>query len=249
MRSKRGKRFHLKHFDLNTELDIPGLEDFSPDVIMAPSYVLARIALSGYKGKPSLVIASADVLDPWDEKAIRSRFNRLHHIYQATEGFLGTSCVQGTLHLNEDLVLVERRMLDEKHFVPILTDFHRRSQAVIRLELSDVLRLGACSCGSPFTAIERIDGRLDEIFKCPAKLFRGELAQALSHLPLAGIDFRFIQKSPSEFVLKSSKYAGEIVMALRDRLIAAGIAQPVIVIETEFSLPLYEKRRRFVSEL
>jgi putative adenylate-forming enzyme len=118
-----GKRFQLKHFDLNTNVDVQALEEFAPDVIMAPSYVLTRIARSSYRGSPELVISSADVLDPWDEKVIRSRFARLHHIYQATEGFLGASCALGTLHLNEDLVFIERRMLDEKHFVPVLTDF------------------------------------------------------------------------------------------------------------------------------
>lgn len=244
-----GRRFQLKHFDLETELDLTELEAFKPDVIMAPSYILARIALSSYSGQPSLVITSADVLDPWDEKAIRDRFQRLHHIYQATEGFLGASCAQGTLHLNEDLLLFERRMLDEKHFVPILTDFHRRSQAVVRLELSDVLRLGKCSCGSPLTALERVDGRLDEIFSTPRFLYRGDLAAALTRLPLAGVDFRFIQKSPHEFVLKTSRFADEIASALRARLIEAGINAPVITVEPEFALKLYEKRRRFVSEV
>lgn len=244
-----GRRFQLKHFDLETDLDLEGLETFAPDVIMAPSYVLARIALSSYSGRPSLVIASADVLDPWDETAIRARFPRLHHIYQATEGFLGASCSQGTLHLNEDLLLFERRMLDDKHFVPILTDFHRRSQAVVRLELSDVLRLGYCSCGSPLTALERVDGRLDEIFSAPRMLYRGDLAAALAHLPLAGLDFRFIQKSPHDFILKASHFADEIATALRTRLIEAGIEAPSITIEPEFTLKLYEKRRRFISEV
>lgn len=244
-----GKRFQLKHFDLDTELDIEGLQAFKPDVIMAPSYILARLALSSFSGTPSLVIASADVLDPWDEKEIRGRFPRLHHIYQATEGFLGTSCELGTLHLNEDLVLVERRMLDEKHFVPILTDFHRRSQAVVRLELSDVLRLGRCECGSPLTALERVDGRLDEIFSTPRQLFRGDLAAALEHLPLAGIDFRFIQISPDRFILKTSQYADEIVIAMQRRLMEAGVGVPHISIEPNFTLPLYEKRRRFINEV
>jgi hypothetical protein len=99
------------------------------------------------------------------------------------------------------------------------------------------------------TALERVDGRLDEIFYAPTRIYRGELAEALAHLPLAGVDFRFIQKTPSEYVLKASRFSEEIAGALRARLIAAGVAQPVIAIEREFSLPLFEKRRRFVSEV
>nr|MBT2175989.1 CoF synthetase [Streptococcus mitis] len=87
----------------------------------------------------------------------------VHQVYQCTEGFLATTCKQGTLHINEDLVHIEKEYLDQEKgiFVPIITDFMRKTQPIIRYRLNDILieKKTPCSCGSPFLALERIDGR------------------------------------------------------------------------------------------
>ena len=82
-------------------------------------------------------------------------------IYQATEGFLGISCEHGTLHLNEDLVHVEREVIDQSsgRFTPVITDLYRTTQAIIRYRLNDVLLPGVpeCPCGSAFATVARVD--------------------------------------------------------------------------------------------
>ena len=71
------------------------------------------------------------------------------------------------MHLNEDLVKVEREFIDDSQtkFQPILTDLYRTSQPIVRYRLNDVLTLQQepCSCGSAFTAISSIDGRQDDV--------------------------------------------------------------------------------------
>jgi putative adenylate-forming enzyme len=88
-------------------------------------------------------------------------------IYQATEGFLGVSCRYGAIHLNKDSIIVEKQWLDRstRRFVPVITDFVRTTQPLIRYRLYDVLieREDQCRCGSIFTAIEKIEGREDDI--------------------------------------------------------------------------------------
>ncbi len=65
------------------------------------------------------------------------------------------------MHLNEDIVHIQKEYLDEqsRRFVPIITDFSRTSQPIIRYRLNDILTEAdkPCLCGSPYTAIERIE--------------------------------------------------------------------------------------------
>jgi putative adenylate-forming enzyme len=76
------------------------------------------------------------------------------------------------LHLNEEYVLFERDWLDaaQTRFVPRITDLYRTSQPVIRYRLNDVLvpRSAPCSCGSPLLALDRIEGREDDVLWLPA---------------------------------------------------------------------------------
>lgn len=108
-------------------------------------------------------------MDPLDKKNIEAVFQQpVHQIYQATEGFLGTTCKHGTLHLNEDLLVIQKKYIDETsgRFQPIITDFNRTTQPILRYLLNDMLieKKQPCPCGSLFTAIECVEGRSDDIF-------------------------------------------------------------------------------------
>ncbi|MFW2308254.1 adenylate synthase, partial [Aliarcobacter butzleri] len=76
---------------------------------------------------------------------------------------------EGNLHLNEDIVYIEKDWIDEKsgRFSPIITDFNRKSQPIIRYKLDDILILEkqSCPCGCVFTRIKKIEGRCDDILK------------------------------------------------------------------------------------
>ncbi len=114
------------------------------------------------------MISVAEVLDPLDRRRIEAAFAvRVEQIYQATEGFLGRTCDHGVIHLNEEYLIVEREWLDEARtrFVPVITDLYRSSQPIIRYRLNDVLvpRPDGCSCGRPTLALDRIEGREDDV--------------------------------------------------------------------------------------
>jgi len=158
-------------FDLEKPLEahIDELNAFCPTLLIAPAQVLRLLALH-----PKLVIAPkriisvAEVLEEDDKAIIEKRFSQIvHQVYQCTEGFLAHTCEHGTLHLNEDLIWFEKAWLDEEHrrFSPIITDFNRKTQPLIRYKLDDVLVLKKepCPCGSAFTALEKVEGRCDDI--------------------------------------------------------------------------------------
>ena len=96
----------------------------------------------------------------------------LQEVYQCTEGFLAASCPHGRLHLNEEHVHIEPQWLDagQQRFMPVITDFSRRTQAFVRYRLDDVLRMDAeqdCPCGRHTRTIAAIEGRQDDVLWLP----------------------------------------------------------------------------------
>ena len=154
---------------LKEHIDI--LNTTQPSILIAPAQVLRLLAQSDKLNiKPKKIISVAEVLEEDDRKIIEIRFSQnVHQVYQCTEGFLAHTCKEGNLHLNEDIVLIEKEWIDKKtlRFLPIVTDLNRTTQPVIRYRLDDVLILDeeVCSCGSAFTRIKSIEGRYDDILK------------------------------------------------------------------------------------
>ncbi|MDB6132654.1 MAG: hypothetical protein JWM59_897 [Verrucomicrobiales bacterium] len=172
-RSIQSRRLSFRYFDLLRPWEelLEQLEAFAPTLLVAPPSALRRLAEARAAGRisvrPDKICAAAEVLEPQDAAFIAAAFGHraVHGIYQATEGFLGATCAYGTMHLNEDVAVIQREELGEGRFVPIITDFRRRTQPVIRHRLNDVLRerRTPCPCGSLFTALEAVEGRCDDL--------------------------------------------------------------------------------------
>lgn len=170
---QKGK-LQFRYFDLLLPIaeHIQQMEIYRPSIWIAPASMLRVLAEQQKLGQltvqPHKIISVAEVLDPLDRQYIEGAFaQKVHQVYQCTEGFLGATCDYGNLHLNEDIVHIEKEMLDQqsRRFVPIVTDFSRISQPIIRYRLNDILTEAAepCPCGSPMLTIERIEGRCDDI--------------------------------------------------------------------------------------
>ncbi|GAB2920031.1 hypothetical protein GCM10027093_68400 [Paraburkholderia jirisanensis] len=175
----KSRRIDFRFFDLQlgAHSHIAALTQLKPDVLVAPASVLAWLAAESLAGRapiaPRRVISVAEVLEPDDERLIRDAFRTtVHQLYQCTEGFLAYTCAHGVLHLNEEFVHVEPEWLDDHHtrFVPIVTDFTRRTQMVVRYRLNDILRIRTepCECGRVTRMLAAIDGRLDDVLWLPS---------------------------------------------------------------------------------
>lgn len=168
--SVNSRRLSFKFFDLALEVDqhIAALNTFQPDIIFAPGTMIKMLAERAelLNFRPKRVIACAEVLYPDAALACESKLGvEPEQIYQCTEGFLACS-QRGALQFNEDLVHIEPLWLDEArtHFKPIITDFRRTSQPIIRYELDDVVCLKEGS-ERVFKEISRIEGRCDDVLK------------------------------------------------------------------------------------
>lgn len=171
----RSRWLDFQYFDLLDSLEIhrARLEALRPTILVAPPSMLRILGHEREAGRlaiePARVISVAEVLDPLDRRHIARAFGRrIDQVYQCTEGFLGVSCEYETVHLNEDLVAVEREWLDEsrRRFVPIITDFRRFAQPIVRYRLNDILteRAEPCPCGRVLLGLEQIEGRADDLF-------------------------------------------------------------------------------------
>jgi len=145
---------------------LASLNNFKPTLLVAPPAILMQLANSSLAFLPHQVVSIADVLDPADRLFLNSKFGLVcDEIYQATEGFLAATCCAGNLHWNEDAVQVEKEWIDSSHYYPIITDFRRTTQPIIRYRLEDIIEheSSPCPCGSVFGRIRRVIGRADEI--------------------------------------------------------------------------------------
>jgi putative adenylate-forming enzyme len=162
----------FEFFDIYADMaaNVERLAAYGPTILVGPPSVLrviARLARdAGLDIAPERLISVAEVLDDQDRERLTSEFavDVVHQLYQCTEGFLAHTCERGVLHLNESLVMIEREYLDERRFVPIITDLVRRAQPIVRYRLNDILvdRATPCPCGSARRALERIEGREDD---------------------------------------------------------------------------------------
>ncbi len=173
------RRIDFRFFDLQSgaHAHTSALAKFDPDVLVAPASVLAWLAGESIDGRlplaPRKIVSVAEVLEPDDERRIGAAFRRpVHQLYQCMEGFLAYTCEHGSLHLNEEFVHIEPEWLDEARtrFVPIVTDFTRRTQMIVRYRLGDILRVRSepCRCGRVTRALAAIDGRLDDVLWLPS---------------------------------------------------------------------------------
>lgn len=168
-------KIEFEFFDIYKPMNdnIKKLNELKPDIIVGQPSVLKEICDSVEKNaiqiKPEKIISIAEVLESSDEQIIKKTFkvNHIDQVYQCTEGCLATTCRFGKIHLNEDIVHIEKEYLDDERFIPIITDFSRTSQPIIRYRLNDILveDKKMCECGSFFTVIKKIEGREDDVFK------------------------------------------------------------------------------------
>lgn len=156
---------------------VAGLNAFQPVALAAYPSVLLQLADEQLAGRLAITLkhigTSAERLPAATRERVRAAFGvRVFDTYGATEyAPIASECRAGNLHLFEDRAIVE--VVDERgRAVPpgepgarlLLTVLDRRTQPLIRYEISDGVRErpGRCGCGRPFRMLERIEGRVEE---------------------------------------------------------------------------------------
>ena len=179
-RSISSRRFQFKFFDLLQPMEdhIQRVTQLRPTILAAPPGVLSQLAAlpnaHETMAAPRVLLSVADVLDDSEAAKIIEGFRQpVGQLYQATEGFLAATCPHGTLHWNEDAIAIQKHWLDDAktRYSPIITDFRRTSQPIVRFRLNDVIlphpSAEPCPCGSAYETIGKIEGRQDDVLFLP----------------------------------------------------------------------------------
>jgi len=269
--------FHFGDLLAPMESHVAMLNGLQPDILIAPASVLHALADAQDGGvlhiSPHQVISVAEVLEPDDAQRIAQTWRcRPDQIYQCTEGFLASTCGQGQLHLNEELVHFEMDWLDAAHtrFMPIITDFTRQTQAFVRYRLDDILHVDSrpCPCGRVSLCVSAIEGRQDDVLWLPAwgsgadqavfpDLVRRAMALAQTQTGLAGpcfSDYRLVQTTGSWVIRLHCVAAPDQASAAIEREIqtlcqAAGLVAPALVFAPWINDTPGAKRRRIRCQI
>jgi phenylacetate-CoA ligase len=114
----------------------------------------------------------------------------------------------------------------------LLTIFNRRTQPLIRYEMSDMVRPvdGACECGRPFRLIDSIEGRIEDVLHFPARSGRtasihpSVFHQLLETVPASGWQVRQEHDGLSVLLtgLRDRGLCGSLSRSMRETLEAHG---------------------------
>lgn len=268
--STKSKGIEFRFFDLLDSLEnhLERWNEYQPDLVVAPPSMLrllaARLEEGAIKHVPEKIVSAAEALDHLDEAIIAEAFGQIvHQIYQCTEGFLAITCAHGTLHVNEDIVAIQKEYLDRDsgRFIPIITDFRRMSQPMIRYRLDDILveKKEPCPCGSHWLALSQIEGRCDDLCFLPrADSSGGHVVVFPDFLrrAIAGADSRILDYSVRQLDEKTFAIAlvggddaeARVRQAVNERLQSLGGQLPRLIFEDMASRKADVKKRRVVRE-
>ncbi|MCB1204322.1 MAG: adenylate synthase [Verrucomicrobiae bacterium] len=251
------RRVEFEFYDLTRPFAdlMSDLEVKPPDVLIAPATVLAGIAGARPAIRPRQVISVAEVLDDRDREMVENVFEvRVDEVYQATEGFLGCSCREGRLHLNEESLRVEPQWVDREsgRFHPVITDFSRRTQWFVRHRLTDVLRIDPtpCPCGRKTTTLLSVEGRSEEVLWLPnshgdlAPLYPDVVRQVVYSLGDPPDHYRIEQKGMCWMVHLSGGDPEEVTAALIGLAERSGLSSPEVILLPWSDQPVSEKQKR-----
>jgi phenylacetate-coenzyme A ligase PaaK-like adenylate-forming protein len=155
--------------DAATPVDemIVRLNEWQPETMATYPSVLRELAAAQSAGRLKIslraIASSAEMLTAETRAAVKRAWGdiTLQDTYGATEyAPIATECRQGRKQLFENGAVIE--VLDDRL---LLTIFERRTQPLIRYEISDVVRLTGerCPCGRPYRVIESSAGRQEDV--------------------------------------------------------------------------------------
>ncbi len=228
------------------------LEHFRPTIMVGSAQALLVAARESKNLNPGLVVSGAEVLTAHEKHELERRFNcDVKEVYQCTEGFLASTHRDGCMRWNEDLVHIEKQWINKEktHFQPVVTDFRRKSQPVIRYLMDDVIV--PREDNGVFGGIEKIAGRCGDILCIHGiKVLPDLIYNVVSRAVDASVHYQVAQVSNTHLKISASNSAELIENALRRLFLTLGVNSDLPLTFEWAAAPAQElsaKHRRVVS--
>ena len=246
-------QFHYADITQPVEQWLASLVAFNPTLIIGSAQAIHLCAQQPQGLNPSTIISAAEVLTDEDKAFISHAFNQpVKQVYQCTEGFLACSDANNIMRWNEDNVYIEHHWLNEEktHFSPIITDFRRKTQPIIRYLLDDIIEVG--NQDGVFESIKSISGRCGDrlclssnnktINVLPDLIYR-----TISYISDQLIDYKITQVAANTIEVETDKFSAEIKQSLSILFNKLGIEQTLFIEKSSPVWDLNTKRRRVVN--
>jgi phenylacetate-CoA ligase len=155
------------------------LNDFQPDHLNGYPSIVGRLAEEQLAGRLRLrlegLFTSSEPLTPTVRARLEEAFGvRPYNFYATTEGLYGHDCPEGSMHLFDDMCIVEN-VDEENRPVPpgevgarlLVTNLFNHVQPLIRFEVSDLIALEPepCPCGRTLARVRSLEGRAEEVLE------------------------------------------------------------------------------------
>lgn len=167
--------------------------------------------------KLKAVVSTSETLFDFQRQTIQKAFNcPVVNEYGARDGgILAMECPKGSMHISAENAILE--IVDPKTYetlpygrsgVLLVTDLNNLSMPRLRYKLGDMAVLSgqSCACGMGLPVLEKIDGRVDDMFiTMDGELVHGHAFNHIARSLSAVKKFQIIQHSPSYAVLSIIK--------------------------------------------
>jgi phenylacetate-CoA ligase len=243
---------------------VAALNEHRPDRLGAYPSMASLLALEQLEGRlriaPRVVSTTSEVCTEEMTANIRAAWGvEPFDLYGTTESIYAGDCEhhQG-MHMFEDLGLMD--VVDE-HDDPVpegvagmkllVTSFIKRTQPVLRYEISDMVRrtTAPCPCGRPFARMLSVEGRSDDVLRMEGA--GGRTIVVHPHTlksPMAALpelrQYKIVHDDDGlhvRVVLRDAAPGEEICRridaTLRSELLAAGVANPRLDVAVVAELP------------
>jgi phenylacetate-CoA ligase len=153
------------------------LNEFRPQTINVYPSVAALLAEEQRAGRLRVELESLSTSSEPLSPALRERLEhafgvRPSNFYATTEGLYGHECPEGSMHLFDDMCIVENVDEDYRPVPPgevgsrlLVTNLFNRTQPLIRFEVTDLVAVEPepCTCGRSLMRLRSLEGRAEDV--------------------------------------------------------------------------------------
>jgi phenylacetate-CoA ligase len=155
------------------------LNAFKPQALYGYPSIVALLAAEQLAGRlriePQSVSTSSEPLSP----TMRDRMEQAFGVYPSdfyatTEGLYGHECPEGSMHLFDDMCIVENVDEDHRPVPPgevgsrlLVTNLFNTTQPLIRFEVTDLVAVDPqpCPCGRTLMRLRSLEGRAEDVLR------------------------------------------------------------------------------------
>jgi phenylacetate-coenzyme A ligase PaaK-like adenylate-forming protein len=228
---------------------VAALNRFQPDHVNAYPSTAGLLAEQQLAGRLRLSLkgltTSSETLSPALRDRIEHAFGTpVRNWYATTEGVWGNECEAGSMHVFDDMCIVEN-VDEEGRPVPVgetgarilVTRLFNRVQPLIRFEVSDLIAVDPepCPCGRSLMRLRSLEGRAEDVLKLGGVTVHPMQFAVITADPDVR-EFQVVQEGERlrlRVALRNGAAGAEerLGQSVRGRLAELGITQPDVCVE------------------